>query len=55
MISVCISLVVLLAEAGAHQAVEMAAKIPGLTDKERRAIAARLEVAEANSPKVRVI
>ena len=45
----------LLAEAGAHRAVEMAAKIPGLTDEERRAIAARLEVAKASSPKVRVL
>jgi hypothetical protein len=45
----------LLAEAGAHRAVEMAAKIPGLTDEERRAIAAKLEVAKANSPKVRIL
>jgi septal ring factor EnvC (AmiA/AmiB activator) len=45
----------LLAEAGAHRAVEMAAKIPGLTDEERRGIAAKLEVAKANSPKVRII
>jgi uncharacterized membrane-anchored protein YhcB (DUF1043 family) len=45
----------LLAEAGAHRAVEMAVKIPGLTDEERRAIAAKLEVAKANSPKVRVL
>jgi hypothetical protein len=37
----------LLAEAGAYRAVEMAAKIPGLTDEERRAIAAKLEVAKA--------
>ncbi len=45
----------LLAEAGAHRAVEMAARIPGLTEQERRAIAAKLEVAKANSPKVRVL
>jgi septal ring factor EnvC (AmiA/AmiB activator) len=45
----------LLAEAGAHRAVEMAANIPGLTDEERRRIAAKLEVAKANSPKVRII
>jgi septal ring factor EnvC (AmiA/AmiB activator) len=45
----------LLAEAGAHRAVEMAARIPGLTDEERRAIAAKLEVAKANSPRVRIL
>lgn len=44
----------LLAEAGAHRAVELAAKIPGLTDDERRAIGERLEAAKAASPKVRV-
>jgi len=44
----------LLAEAGAHRAVEMAAKLPGLADEERRAIAAKLEVAKAGSPKVRI-
>jgi len=44
----------LLAEAGAHRAVEMAAKIPGLTDEERCAITAKLEVAKAHSPKVRI-
>ena len=45
----------LLAEAAAHRAVEMAANIPGLTDEERRAIAAKLQTAKANSPKVRVL
>jgi hypothetical protein len=41
----------LLIEASAHRAVEMAAKIPGLNDEERRAIAAKLEVAKASSPR----
>jgi hypothetical protein len=44
----------LLAEVGAHRAVKLAGRIPGLTEEERRAIRAKLEDAQANSPKVRV-
>lgn len=44
----------LLEEAGAHRAVEMAVTIPGLTDEERRAVRERLAAAKAASPKARI-